>query len=135
MERRRHRATSGEQMQVTDREVLHDNARRASCLLKAMSNQHRLLILCQLLRGEKCVGELERLVGLSQSAMSQHLARLRRDNLVKTRRRAQTIYYSLAGEEASSVLEALYAFYCRSQVVYGDAQPYEDQPKTTVTLR
>ena len=119
-----------------DQEVFHANARHASCLLKAMSNQHRLLILCQLVGGEKCVGELERLIGLSQSAMSQHLSRLRRDNLVKTRRQAQTIYYSLAGDEASSVLEALYALYCRSQEphIFDDAQPYEDQPKTPVTL-
>jgi DNA-binding transcriptional ArsR family regulator len=120
-----------------DQEVLHANARRASCLLKAMSNQHRLLILCQLLRGEKCVGELERLVGLSQSAMSQNLARLRRDNLVKTRRQAQTIYYSLAGDEAVSVLEALYEIYCqpRPMLAFDDAQPYEDQPRKTVASR
>ena len=102
-----------------------------------MSNQHRLLILCQLVGGEKCVGELERLVGLSQSAMSQHLSRLRRDNLVKTRRQAQTIYYSLAGDEASSVLEALYALYCqpRQPLILDGAKPYEDRPKTTVALR
>ena len=64
---------------------------RASTLLKAMSNQHRLMILCQLVPGEKCVSELEEIIGLSQSALSQHLARLRRDNLVSTRREAQTI--------------------------------------------
>ena len=93
-------------------EIPHENARRASTLLKAMSNQHRLLILCQLVRGEKCVGDLEQIVGLSQSALSQHLARLRRDNLVKTRRSAQTIYYSLAGDEASAVIETLYELYC-----------------------
>ncbi|MBF0372772.1 MAG: winged helix-turn-helix transcriptional regulator [Alphaproteobacteria bacterium] len=91
---------------------LQDSARRASALLKAMSNEHRLLILCQLLHGEKSVGELERLIGLSQSALSQHLARLRRDSLVQTRRSAQTIYYSLAGEEASAVIETLYGLYC-----------------------
>ena len=73
-------------------ETLQENAREASILLKAMSNEHRLLILCQLVPGEKSVGELVRLVGLSQSALSQHLARLRRDNLVRTRRDAQTIY-------------------------------------------
>ena len=102
-----------------------------------MSNEHRLLILCQLVGGEKCVGELERLVGLSQSAMSQHLSRLRRDKLVKTRRQAQTIYYTLAGDEARSVLEALYALYCqpREPLVFDDARPYEEQPKTTVTWR
>ena len=78
--------------------TIQANARRASELLKAMSNQHRLMILCQLVPGEKSVGELERIIGLSQSALSQHLARLRRDNMVKTRRVAQTIFYSLNGE-------------------------------------
>lgn len=77
-----------------------------------MGNPHRLLVLCQLLHGEKSVGELERLVGLSQSALSQHLARLRRDSLVKTRRSAQTIYYSLAGNEAKAVIGTLYYLYC-----------------------
>lgn len=95
-----------------DLERLQHNARRASTLLKAMSNEHRLLILCQLLHDERSVGELERLIGLSQSALSQHLARLRRDNLVQTRRSAQTIYYSLAGNEASAVIETLYGLYC-----------------------
>ena len=86
---------------------MRDSAGRASRLLKAMSNQHRLLILCQLGRGEMSVGALEKIVGLSQSALSQHLARLRRDALVKTRRSAQTIYYSLAGEEATAVINTL----------------------------
>jgi len=93
-------------------EELEQNARRASVLLKAMSNQHRLLILCQLSKGERSVGELEGLIGLSQSALSQHLARLRRDRLVQTRRSAQTIFYSLRGEEASAVIGTLYNLYC-----------------------
>lgn len=93
-------------------EELQANARRASALLKAMSNEHRLMILCQLAEGEKSVGALQGLVGLSQSALSQHLARLRRDKLVETRRRAQTIYYSLAGSEARAVMQALYDLYC-----------------------
>jgi len=91
---------------------IQENALRASTLLKAMSNQHRLMVLCQLVVGEKCVSDLEQVVGLGQSALSQHLARLRRDNLVKTRRAAQTIYYSLNGEEATSVIETLYSLYC-----------------------
>lgn len=95
-----------------DLERLQHNARRASILLKAMSNEHRLLVLCQLLHDERSVGELERLIGLSQSALSQHLARLRRDNLVRTRRAAQTIYYSLNGNEASAVIRTLYELYC-----------------------
>jgi DNA-binding transcriptional ArsR family regulator len=76
-----------------------------------MSNRHRLMVLCQLWNGEKSVGELERIVGLSQSALSQHLARLRRDNLVTTRREAQTIFYSLAGDEAAAMIRALVRLY------------------------
>ena len=82
---------------VLDINDLKANAQRASELLKAMSNEKRLMVLCYLAGGEKAVGEMEKLVGLSQSALSQHLARLRRDGLVKTRRSSQTIYYSLAG--------------------------------------
>jgi len=93
-------------------EKLQDSARRASALLKAMANEHRLMILCQLLPGEKSVGELERVIGLSQSALSQHLARLRRDRLVTTRRQAQTIFYSLSGAEARAVIGTLYGLYC-----------------------
>jgi len=95
-----------------NRAELERNARKASALLKAMANERRLLILCHLAQGEKSVGELERLVGLSQSALSQHLARLRRDKLVATRREAQTIYYALAGREAGAVMETLYNLYC-----------------------
>ena len=97
---------------VIDLKQIQNNAKRASKLLKAMSNQHRLLILCQLVPGEKCVGELEKVVGLSHSALSQHLARLRRDGLVSTLREAQTINYSLVGEEASAVIETIYGLYC-----------------------
>src|SRR5690606_20437770 len=64
-------------------------------LLKALSNERRLKIICALYQGEKNVGELEEIVGLSQSALSQHLARLRRDGLVNTRRDAKTIFYSM----------------------------------------
>lgn len=92
--------------------TLEASARQASALLKAMGNPHRLMILCQLVTGEKSVSELERQVGLSQSALSQHLARLRRHALVKTRRSAQTIFYSLAGEEATAIIRTLHALYC-----------------------
>lgn len=95
-----------------DLNQMQRNAEEASELLKALGNPHRLMILCQLLEGEKSVGELVRLIGLSQSALSQHLARLRRDRLVSTRRSAQTIYYALAGAEARAVLQTLHALYC-----------------------
>ena len=98
-----------------DLAVFEANARRASALLKAMGNDRRLLILCHLTHGEKSVSQLEALVGLRQSALSQHLARLRRSNLVRTRRAAQTIYYSLAGPEAIEVMKALSGIFCESQ--------------------
>jgi DNA-binding transcriptional ArsR family regulator len=108
-------------MDHDDLDQLQDQARNASALLKAMSNEYRLLILCQLLGQERSVGELERVVGLSQSALSQHLARLRRDDLVKTRRVAQTIYYSLKGDEVAQVLDTLHGIYCAP--VKGDIKP------------
>jgi len=77
--------------------------RRASRLLRAMANERRLLILCHLLDGEKSVGELQKLIAISQSALSQHLARLRAEELVTTRREAQNIYYSVAEPAVAEV--------------------------------
>ncbi|MEX0694928.1 MAG: metalloregulator ArsR/SmtB family transcription factor [Rhodospirillales bacterium] len=82
---------------------------RASAVLKAMGNSHRLKILCHLSRSEASVSELEGVVKLSQSALSQHLAKLRQEGLVKTRRHAQTVYYSLNGTVAQQILKALRA--------------------------
>ena len=80
---------------------------RASRLLKTMGNERRLLILCHLSKREHSVTELCRLVGLSQSALSQHLAKLRHDNLVTTRRSAQTVFYSVASPEVLPILKTL----------------------------
>lgn len=87
---------------------IEKNADIAVNLLKALSNEKRLGIVCALYKEEKNVGELEHIIGLSQSALSQHLARLRRDGVVETRRDAQTIYYSLHCDAARHLLEALY---------------------------
>jgi DNA-binding transcriptional ArsR family regulator len=95
-----------------DLSEIRANAGRAANLLKSMGNPARLMVLCQLTGGEKSVGELERAVPMSQSALSQHLALLRMRNLVKTRRSGQSIYYSLAGVEASSILATLYDLFC-----------------------
>ena len=84
---------------------IENNAARIVKLLKSMANERRLMILCSLKKGEKSVGELEQIIGLSQSALSQHLARLRHDNVVQTRREAQTIYYSLACDSLESVMD------------------------------
>ncbi|MFC7521038.1 ArsR/SmtB family transcription factor [Xanthomonas populi] len=87
-------------------------AEQAAGLLKALAHPSRLLVLCQLVEGERSVGELQPLTGLSMSALSQHLAVLREMNLVTTRREAQTIYYALVQGPAVGVLNALYAAYC-----------------------
>ena len=87
-----------------DVQNLEKNVQAATTLLKAISNENRLMIVCALHRGEKSVGALEEIVGLSQSALSQHLARLRRDGIVKTRRDAQTIFYSLKNDTAKKLL-------------------------------
>ncbi|MCZ6509592.1 MAG: metalloregulator ArsR/SmtB family transcription factor [Alphaproteobacteria bacterium] len=92
--------------------ALKDKSGQVSRLLKSLANDRRFLILCHLSENERSVGELERLVDLSQSALSQHLARLRRDNLVQTRRVAQTIFYSIASPEADAILQTLYNLYC-----------------------
>tara|TARA_R110001592_G_scaffold29350_7_gene106569 strand:- start:13852 stop:14157 length:306 start_codon:yes stop_codon:yes gene_type:complete len=91
---------------------IEENIGIAASLLKSLSNEKRLLIVCTLFKGEKSVGELEQIVGLSQSALSQHLARLRRDKVVNTRREAQTIFYSLHDQAANKVLACLYSIYC-----------------------
>ncbi len=84
----------------------------AAALLKALAHEARLMVLCQLVEGEHSAGALQEMSGLSQSALSQHLARLREDGLVDTRREAQTIYYSLADDKAARVLETLASIYC-----------------------
>ena len=91
---------------------LQSRAQRATGLLKAMSNPVRLMVLCQLAEGEKSVGELERVVDVSQSALSQHLALLRARGIVTSRRAGQAIFYSLAGREAPALLAALYEVFC-----------------------
>jgi len=98
---------------VSEPSELRENASRASTLLKAMANKQRLLILCHLAEGEKSVGALRDEIGLSQSALSQHLAILRRDGLVETRRSATTVNYSVASPEALAMMETLYGLFCR----------------------
>ncbi len=95
-----------------DPDIMHTAAGKASELLKSLSNPHRLMILCQLLDGERSVGELAAFLDLRSSTVSQHLALLRRDGLVAARRDAQTINYGIAGQEARRILETLFELYC-----------------------
>jgi len=91
---------------------MRKHAKEASNLLKKLGNENRLLILCALINGELSVGELNKLIPLSQSALSQHLGSLRKAGLVITRRESQTIFYSLCGNEAMAVILVLQSIYC-----------------------
>jgi DNA-binding transcriptional ArsR family regulator len=95
-----------------DIKLMQANAAQASALLKSLSNPSRLLVLCALVTREHTAGELEALTGISQSAISQHLARLRDDDMVDTRRDAQRIFYSLKNQAVRAVLETLHGLYC-----------------------
>lgn len=95
-----------------DIDAMEAQASKASSLLGALSNEKRLVILCQLVDHERSVNDLTGLLDAPQSTISQHLGVLRREGLVKTRRDAQTLYYSLAGNEARAILETLQALYC-----------------------
>lgn len=93
-------------------DLMEAAADQASELLKALSNRHRLLLVCQLIGGERSVGELAELLGLRDSTVSQHLALLRKDGVVAARRDGQTIHYSIASEPARELLTTLYRLYC-----------------------
>ena len=93
-------------------ELLAEHAGSAAALLKALAHPARLLVLCQLVDGERSVGDLQPLTGLSQSALSQHLAKLRDMELVSTRRDAQTIFYSMVPGPSADILKILYRTYC-----------------------
>ncbi len=92
--------------------ALRKAANKASDLLKSLANDHRLLILCMLSEREMSVTEIGQHVELSQSPLSQHLAKLRAEGLVKARKEAQHVYYSLDSIEARCVIETLYNLYC-----------------------
>lgn len=95
-----------------DPEQMRLHAADAARLLRALANEKRLMLLCLLVDGERSVGELNARVDLSQSALSQHLAVLREEGLVLTRRDAQTIHYSLAPGPAAAVMHTLHGIYC-----------------------
>ncbi|HEX3991795.1 MAG TPA: metalloregulator ArsR/SmtB family transcription factor [Acetobacteraceae bacterium] len=92
--------------------AMRESADRAAEFLKSLGNRHRLLILCQLLDAERSVTDLSQFLEIRDSTVSQHLALLRREGLVKARRDGQTIWYSLNSEPAREVLAALYRCFC-----------------------
>ncbi len=97
---------------LPDVDEMERHAGDAARLLKSLANPHRLLVLCMLGDGEMSVGGLNERIPLSQSALSQHLAKLRADGLVETRREAQTVFYRVAAGPAQAVLHALHHSYC-----------------------
>ncbi|MGR4865367.1 ArsR/SmtB family transcription factor [Caulobacter sp. LARHSG274] len=104
------------------------SAAEAAKLLRALANERRLMILCQLADGERSVGQLLPLVGLSQSALSQHLAVLREEGVVATRREATSVWYRIADPAALKVVGTLAEIFCppgRS----ADDDPSPDPPK------
>lgn len=100
---------------MIDFDIMQAAADEASELLKALANRHRLLILCQLLDGEKSVGQLAEFLAIRDSTVSQHLSLLRRDRLIAGRRDGQTIWYRIESEPARDVLNSLYKSYCEPQ--------------------
>lgn len=93
-------------------ERLEQNAAKAESLMKALSNKHRLMILCLLQQGELSVSALNELITIPQSTLSQHLAWLRREKYVKTRREAQTIFYQLDDSNVTKVIDVLHGIFC-----------------------
>lgn len=95
-----------------DLEQMARSAEKASSLMKTLGHKDRLMILCHLADGEKSVGHIAELLEISQSPLSQHLSRMRKEGLVDTRREAQTIYYKLKSGEAGRIVEVLYELFC-----------------------
>lgn len=93
---------------------MQSNAKEAVSLLKGLANESRLMIMCVLSEGEVSVGQLNERIKLSQSALSQHLAVLREQGLVQTRRESQTIFYRLEDTAAMTIIELLHEVYCEA---------------------
>ncbi len=106
-----------EEIQINP-ELMAAAAARAVELMRTLGHKDRLMILCHLISGEKSVGELAGLLEIPQSPLSQHLARMRKESLVTTRREAQTIYYSIASSEAARMVELMHELYCSENPIH-----------------
>lgn len=95
-----------------DPDTLQANAAKAEAFLRSLASRHRLMVLCSLIEGEVSAGELGRRLGLTQSNLSRHLAMLREEGLVATRRERTTIHYRIASERVRPILEELYRLFC-----------------------
>jgi ArsR family transcriptional regulator len=104
-----------EMLNARDQKIMRRNAGKAAAMLKMLAHEARLAVLCDLANGERSAGALVESSGLSQSALSQHLAKLRDEGLVETRRDGQAIYYRLADGNAAKLIETLHGIYCRGK--------------------
>ncbi len=93
-------------------EKMRELAQEASNVLKQLANEQRLMVLCHLAEGEKTVTELQSLVGMEQSSLSQHLAKLRNEGIIQARRDSQSKFYSISDENALKIIELLHSIYC-----------------------
>ncbi len=100
---------------ITDLEQMQAAADRASALMKTLGHTGRLMILCNLAEGERSVGDLAGELQISQSSLSQHLARMRSEGLVTTRRESQTVFYNISQGEVNRVIQSLYEIFCPSE--------------------
>jgi DNA-binding transcriptional ArsR family regulator len=98
-----------------DLEKMQASAKTATDLLKLLGHPDRLMVLCQLKGGEQSVGQLASNLNIKQSPLSQHLARMRHEGVVTSRREAQTIYYSISGEEVERLVSVLYELFCADE--------------------
>jgi DNA-binding transcriptional ArsR family regulator len=98
-------------------DTMKASAANACRLMKVLTNPDRLMILCQLAQGERCVSELETSLGILQPTLSQQLTVLRHEQLVKTRREGKNIYYQFASPQALAVMEVLYSQFCKNEEV------------------
>ncbi len=94
-------------------EIMKQNAAKAEAMLKLLANSKRLMILCNIVKEEKSVGKLAELVDLSQSAISQHLAKMRTQGLVEANKRGKVVYYRICNPGAEAILSTLYLIYCK----------------------
>jgi len=97
----------------TSLEVMTRNAAKAEAMLKLLANANRLMILCHLVKGEKSVGQLTEIVGLSHSALSQHLAKMRGLGIVDAEKRGKMVFYRIVNPEVEAILSTLYLIYCK----------------------
>ncbi len=109
-------------METSQIQLMREHAAEAAAILRLVGNEHRLIILCSLVEGEMGVGALQERLDLSQSALSQHLSRLRADGLVTARRASQNIYYSIADDRIFALMSALADIFCPDEIQTGKAK-------------